>query len=209
MMRRAWLLTTAAMLIVACGGPVTSVAPSSTPMPLPQAGHPFDSAAIVTAMRESRRPGGVPDELQTDAIAAAVAETIQTIDGAPWTTMAIGGSCGPEHCTLEVSGGHPDALGDDVWSFDVVPASKTVTVVGTSLGSVPRDLAERADATARGTEPALLEGLVLASATWMLPPDAGRLLLAYRSGDEEGSCRRDVTVDLATGEMEVGAGVDC
>ena len=209
MMRRASLTAILAMLVVACGGPVRSVAPSGTPIPLPQVGKPFDAADILAAMRESRRPGGVPDELQTDAIAAAVAEAIRTIDGAPWRTMAVGGSCGPEHCTLELSGSHPDGLGEDVWSFDVVPASETVTVVGTSLGSVRRGLADRADVIARGAEATMLDGLVLASATWMLPPDDGRLLLAYRSGNEEGSCRRDVTVDLRTGEIEAGPGVDC
>ena len=209
MMRRASLAAIVAMLVVACGGPVRSVAPSDTPIPLPEVGQPFDAADILAAMRESRRPGGVPEELQTDAIAAAVAEAIRTIDGAPWTTMAVGGSCGPEQCTLDVSGSHPDAMGDDVWTFDVAPASETVTVVGTSLGSVSRDLAERADAIASESEPAVLDGLVLASVAWMQPPDDGRLLLAYRSGDEEGSCRRDVTVDLGTREVEVGAGVDC
>ncbi|HEX7197446.1 MAG TPA: hypothetical protein VF364_11515, partial [Candidatus Limnocylindria bacterium] len=62
--------------------------PSATASPkafdLPEAGRPFDAEAILAAMRDSRRPGGVPDEMQTDAIAAAVADAIWTIDGEPW-----------------------------------------------------------------------------------------------------------------------------
>lgn len=197
------------LLLTACATPPPTVTPSTTEIAFPDPGRPFDATAILAAMRDSRRPGGVPTELQTDAIAGAVAGAIWTVDGEPWTTMAIGGSCGSDTCTLEVAGGRPDTTGEDAWAFSVTPATDAVTVIDARLGSVPEGVAGRADAIARASEGALLDGLILASASWLPPPDDGRIVLAYRTGDEEGSCRREVAVDTGNGTVSVTNSVDC
>ncbi len=197
------------MLLAACATPLPTVTPSTTEIAFPNPGRPFDATALLAAMRDSRRPGGVPSELQTDAIAGAVAGAIWTVDGEPWTTMAIGGSCGPEECTLDVAGSRPDAAGEDAWTFSVTPATDAVIVIGAQLGSVPAAVASRADAMARESVGAGLDGLVLSSVSWLPPPDDGRLVLAYRAGGEEGSCRRDVTVDSRGGGVILMKSLDC
>lgn len=160
-------------------------------------------------MRDSRRPGGVPDELETEAIAAEIAGSIWTIDGEPWTSMTIGGSCGPTRCTLDVGGARPGTVGEDLWSFEVIPASGEVVVLDATLRALPDDLVELADRVARDSgalgEPA---DLLLVSARW-LGPDTSRFALMYSSGNEEESCRVDVTVDVASGEVVDEAASGC
>ena len=123
-----------AVLLVACGAPTSetsppvssapadpTTSPSQAPSPvgtvgldLPAPDRPFDADALLAAMRSSRRPGGVPDQLETQAIAAALAERIWTFGGATWSTFSAGGSCGPVACTFEIGGTPPDAQGEDV-----------------------------------------------------------------------------------------------
>jgi len=69
----------------------------------------------------------------------------------------------------------------------------------------PQLRSERSEQATAG----LPEGLVLGSASWLPPPDDGRLVLAYRAGDEEGSCRREVTVDARSGGVSVTESLDC
>lgn len=173
-------------------------------------GRPFDAAEILDAMRDSRRPGGVPDQVQTEAIAAALADQVWTLDGRPWTSVVAGGSCGADACTLELSGAGPDAAGEDVWVFDVDPTDGSVSVATADLHAMPTALAASLDGLARGAdEEGLLDGLIVTSVRWLPPPDDGRFVLAYRSGEEEGSCMRDVTVDAARATAEIGAGSGC
>ena len=173
-------------------------------------GRPFDAAEILDAMRDSRRPGGVPEELQTDAIAGALAEEVWTFDGRPWTSIVASGSCGVEACTVELSGAGPEAAGEDVWVFDIDPSDGSVSLASADLHAVPPTLAESLDELARATdEEGLLDGLIATSVRWLPPPDDGRFVLAYRSGEEEGSCMRDVTVDAARATAEIGAGSGC
>jgi len=197
------------ILVTACGAfdPSPSPpAPSWTPI---EAGHPFDAETILTAMRESRRPGGVPDGIETPAIAADIAGAIWTFGGEPWSTMSIGGSCGPSTCTLDVSGSRPGELGEDVWTFSVEPASGQVSVIDSQLASVPPDVVELAALAVRASGlGAQVADLAIGSVSWLPPPD-GRLVLAYRSGDEEGSCQRDVSVDMTSGSVELEREVDC
>lgn len=180
-----------------------AVAPSASPGPvglaLPAVGTPFDAATILTAMSESRRPGGVPDELETEAIAAAVATAISTFDGLPWTTMAASGSCGPDSCTLELAGTRPDGHGDDLWIFDVRPAEGTVVVLTAELRGLPNELLPALDGLARSLLPAAtLDGLLLTSARWLAPPLGGQFALSYRGDGEEGSCGIELTLDAVT-----------
>ncbi len=228
--RRAGYVPSAAfaLTLAACSGmpspsaPATDDAPgsvgaSSVPSAAASAGaaagepgRPFDAGEILAAMRDSGRPGGVPEPLQTDAIASALAEQIWTLDGRPWTSIVAGGSCGSDACTLELSGAGPDATGEDVWVFDVDPNDGSVRLATADLHGVPSTLAASLDEVARAAdEEELLEDLIVTSVRWLPPPDDGRFVLAYRSGDEEGSCMRDVTVDAARATAEIGAGSSC
>jgi hypothetical protein len=138
----------------------------------------------------------VPDQLETDAIAAALAAATWTFDGRPWTTMAVSGSCGPESCSVELAGGRPESHGDDVWIFEVQPADASVTVTVAELRGLPNDLVPGLDELARSLLPAsTLDGLLLTSARWLAPPDDGAFVLAYRGDGEEGSCVVDLTLD--------------
>lgn len=175
---------------------------AATPMAMP--GRPYDGATILAAMRDSRRPGGVPDQLETDAIAAAVANEIWTLDGEPWAAIAIGGSCGDESCTLDVSGSAAGAVADDSWTLEITPSTATVSVSAANLRSLPPTLVDQLDAGARAADTeGILTGLVLTSAAWSPPPQDGSFRLSYRSGDEEGSAAVDVDFEPATGTMVV------
>lgn len=233
--RRRWLLPAAVGLVLAaCAGPA---APSSSPSPstapsastpvlpsvdpsvgasaapsasadVPEPGQPFDADAVLRLMRESRRPGGVPELIQTAEVAGQVAAMLWTIDGRPWEVGSAGASCHLGSCTLELAGRGPAMSGEDVWTFDV--ARGPVALVSADLHALPPGLAERLDEAARaGDDEGLLEGLIATSARWLPPPDDGRFLVAYRSGDEEGSCAREATVDLASGEVEISEATGC
>ncbi|MGH2402344.1 MAG: hypothetical protein ACRDE6_06500 [Candidatus Limnocylindria bacterium] len=209
--------------LTACVAPMPSITasaeqappPSATPvgeaLELPEAGKPFDAEAILAAMRDSRRPGGVPDELETEAIAAAVANAIWTIDGEPWSTMSTGGSCGPQTCTLEVAGADADAPGEDLWVFEATPGTGAVEVVSAELRSLPSELVSGLDELTRSLYPPVnADGLSLTNVRWLPPPDETRFVLSYRSGnEEESSCGADVTVDAAVPGVVSDQTIDC
>ncbi len=177
---------------------------------LPEPGRPFDATAILAAMRDSRRPGGVPDELETDAVAAALAEAIWTIDGEPWTTMSTGGSCGPQTCTLEIAGAATGTHGEDLWVFEVVPDSGDVQVVSTDLRSLPDDLVGHLDELTRSLfHPGTIASLRLTNGRWLPPPDESRFVVSYRSGGEESSCGADITVDAVVPSVISDLALDC
>ena len=200
-------------VITACGTaapepsePAASVTEtvSNSPSPsaglaLPEPGHGLDADAILAAMRDSRRPGGVPDEIETSEVAARLAETIWTFDGEPWATTSAGGSCGPDTCTLEIAGAGDGALGEDVWVFAVTPASGDVELVSAELGAVPSDIVEKVEHAAHaatGDSFDGIDGLGLTYARWAPPPDHGQFELSYRTGDEEGgTCGVELTFD--------------
>lgn len=201
---------TATGLPIATPTPTPSEAPGPVGIELPTVGAPFDAATILTAMRESRRPGGVPDQLETDAIGAAVAAAISTFDGLPWTTLAASGSCGPGSCTLELAGTRPDSHGDDLWIFDVRPGDGTVAVITAELRGLPNQLLPALDGLARSLLPAAtLDGLLLTSARWLPPPAGGQFVLAYRGDGEEGSCILDLTLDAVTPGIVGDASASC
>jgi hypothetical protein len=194
--------------------PSPSEAVESQPEPpgltLPEPGRPFDAATLLALMRESRRPGGVPDALETDAIATALAGAIWTFDGRPWTTTAVGGSCGPETCTLEIAGARADLAGDDLWAFAISPATGAVEVVAAQLRALPAELPIAVDELVRAADAdESLAGLLLASLTWLPPPEEGRFLASYRSGGEEGSCGIDVTLDAVSALIVAEQGLGC
>ena len=101
------------------GQPATATADPSGPA---AAGQPYDGAAMLAAMRDSTRPGGVPDELETNAVADAVAAQIWTWDGQPWEALSVGGACGPAECDLDVAGSTDGMAGADLYTFTVDPA---------------------------------------------------------------------------------------
>ena len=189
-------------------------APPSTPQTaivLPEPGRPYDAGALLAAMRDSRRPGGVPDELETEAVASALADAVWTLDGRPWATVVAGGSCGPGTCTLELSGAAPGTEADDVWVFDVDPGTGAVRVASAELRSLPDGLASDLDRLIRSLiDPTALEGLTATSARWLPPPADGQFVLSYRSGGEEGdSCGTDVTADVLVPEIVSDVAIAC
>jgi hypothetical protein len=187
-----------------------SAGPSVAGINVPEPGRPFDAAMLLAAMRDSRRPGGVPAEIETDAVAAALADTIWTFDGRPWTTTAAGASCGPQRCTLEVAGGSAGAHGDDLWVFAVSPTTGSVEVVSSELRSLPADLLVPLDELARSVAAdGSLAGMLLTGVRWLPPPDQGRFVMSYRSGGEEGSCRVDLTLDAADAVLVSDIVRDC
>lgn len=182
---------------------VPSPSPAPTPLvALPDPAHPFTPDELLAAMRNSRRPGGVPDTLETPEIAAAVAERLWTFGPGGWSTSSVGGGCGPQVCSLEVGGTADGALGEDLYVFTVDPASGAVTITDRSLGGTPADLIEALDAAARQTWDGSLQGLGLASVAWQPPPDEGTFVLTYRSGGEEGSPGVTLLLDVIDGTAE-------
>jgi hypothetical protein len=178
----------------------TPAEPTRTPGVAVDPGQPYDAPAILAAMRSSRRPGGVPGQLQTDAVADAVASQIWTFDGRPWPQMSIGASCGPSSCTLDVGGTPSGAVGEDLYVMHVTPSNGSVDVVEASLHGLTQELVDRLDRLARAAwDGGELDGLVLASTGWQVPPDDSEFVLSYRSGGEEGAPAVDLVLDLESG----------
>jgi hypothetical protein len=177
---------------------------SAAPTPLVAVdppGRPYDADDVLALMRESRRPGGVPDEIETPAIAAAVAEQIWTIGGRPWAVASIGGTCGPQGCDLEVAGAPGELAGEDLYLFRVDPASGSVELVQSVLLGLDPETVSELDRLVRERFEGDLGGYGLSTVRWLPPPDIGRFVLAYRSGGEEGSPALDLVFDAVSGEV--------
>ena len=209
--RAAAALVTLAGIMTACPAPdpspsgTTSLVASGSASPaisVPTTGRPYDAEQVLAAMRDSRRPGGVPDQLETASVARALATAIWTFDGRAYPALLIGGSCGPERCTVEVSGAPAGAAGADLYAFSAVPASGAVELLAADLHGYPAGIDAILDRVARNAlDPEMLDGLALTGATWLLPPRSGEFRAAYRSGGEEGSPGLDVLVDLTRGTV--------
>lgn len=200
----------AGVLASGCSSPGPSGSPAGPAADVPEPGRPYGAATILEAMRGSSRPGGVPDQLETDAIAATLAQRIWTVDGEPWATISIGASCGPVRCTLDVAGSRSGALGDDLYAFEIIPASGEVATLSADLRSIGPEVVAVLDRLARAAEPAIeRDGLALASARWLPPPDNETFELSYRSGNEEGSCELELSLNAATGAVDVGGARGC
>jgi hypothetical protein len=180
---------------------------STTPAPtalieVPTPARPYTALQVLAAMGESRRPGGVPDELETETVAGALAAGIWTYDGQPYPLLVIGGSCGPDRCTLEASGTPAGGAGSDLYAFTVIAETGATELLETDLHGYPAELDAILDAVARdGLDPTALSGLALAGATWLPPPEAGTFRARYRSGGEEASPGLDLLVDLLSGRI--------
>lgn len=188
---------------LAPSSPTPSPAPSaSTPIALPDPGRPYDAADLLEAMRDSRRPGGVPIELQDPQIAAELADRLWTFDGHPWDAIAAGGGCDASTCTLELSGGTDLSEGEDVWVFAIDLTSGAVEVVDADLHAVRDATAVTLDRWARALDAdGLLDGLLTTAVRWLPPPAEDRFRLAYRSGNEEESCAVDLELDALAGRI--------
>jgi hypothetical protein len=144
----------------------------------------------------------VPDQLETQEIAAAIAAQAWTWDGEPWETISLGGSCGTSGCSLDLAGAPPGEQGTDLYSFSVDPGTGEVQLLASDLHGHPVALQEQLDAAARaGLGPDVLDGMELVASRWLAPPQRDRYWLAYRSGGEEGSPGLDVLLDAASGEV--------
>ena len=226
----AFLALGVAVSLVGCGAPApsprtasavpsavapsaaSSVDPSASPsasasgeasIPVPTPGHPWDGLALLEAMRASTRPGGVPDGLETPGLAAAIAASIWTVDGSAWDTSSVGGYCGPSTCTLDIAGTHANRAGEDLWTVEIDLASGAVVPLVAEVRSISPELVESLDRLARDlADPGALGSMTLTTARWLPPPaGAGQFVMSYRSGGEEGSCAREVTLDAARGEI--------
>jgi hypothetical protein len=196
------LAAAAVLALTACASVAPPTPSPSAPIVLPAPGRPYDADQLLAAMNDSRRPGGVPAEIRDAGIAARLAERLWTFDGAPWEAIAAGGSCGPTTCTLELSGGTTAGDGEDVWIFTINPADGTVEVVAADLHAVPDETAAGLDRLARALDvDGVLDGLLPTAVRWLPPPAEDRVRLAYRSGDEEGSCSIDLELDVAAGRI--------
>jgi hypothetical protein len=208
------------LLLAGCrsfGGPGSAPAspPAATPgveasvpasggsaIPLSRPDTPYEAADMLDAMRDSRRPGGVPDQLETQEIAAAIAAQAWTWDGELWETISLGGSCGTSGCSLDLAGAPPGEQGTDLYSFSVDPGTGEVQLLASDLHGHPVALQEQLDAAARaGLGADVLDGMELVASRWLAPPQRDRYWLAYRSGGEEGSPGLDVLLDAASGEV--------
>jgi hypothetical protein len=204
----ALLSLTLTLALAACGGPSPSGRTSratvaGSPVPSARAvtpGRPYDAATLLTAMQESRRPGGVPDQLETNALAATLSERVWTWNGQLWTTLSIGGACGPSSCSLDVAGSSDGAAGADLYTF-AVAGDGEVTRVTADLHAYDASLDATLDAAGRAAAADQLTGLAYLGASWLPPPDQGRYWLAYRSGGEEGAPGLDLLLNLATGQI--------
>ncbi len=161
---------------------------------------PYDAATLLMAMRDSRRPGGVPDRLETDELARSLAAQIWTWNGERWPAISVGGACGPSSCTLEVAGSRDGAAGADLYSFEVA-ANGTATLLTADLHAYDAALDEILDRTARAAVGDELAGLTYVGASWLPPPNAGVYRLAYRSGGEEGAPGMDLLLRLGSGRV--------
>jgi len=182
-------------------GPDTPAPEATPPVAIDAPGRPYDADDILALMADSRRPGGVPSELQTPEIAAAIAEHVWTIGGKPWAVASIGGSCGSQACDLEVGGAPGGLAGEDLYLFRIDPATGSVELIQSVLLGLGPDTVEALDRLVRDRYDGDLDGFGLATVRWLPPPDDGRFVLAYRSGGEEGSPALDLVFDLATGEV--------
>jgi len=180
------------------GVPATATTAASAGL-VPAAGQPYDAATMLAAMRESTRPGGVPDELETDPVASAVADEIWTWNGEPWQALSMGGACGPAECSLEVAGSTDGMAGADLYTLTVDPGSGQVALESTDLHAYPSTLDGELDAMAQAAAGEELSELTFVSARWLPPPDQGRYWLAYRTGGEEGAPGLDLLLDAASG----------
>lgn len=162
---------------------------------------PYDADDVLALMRESRRPGGVPDEIETPEIAGALADQIWTIGGRPWAVASIGGSCGTDSCDLEVAGAPGGVAGEDLYLFRIDPATGLVELVQSVLLGLDPEVVSELDRLVRERYEGDLDDFGLSTVRWLPPPDDGRFVLAYRSGGEEGSPAVDLVFDATTGEV--------
>jgi hypothetical protein len=169
---------------------------------VPATGRPYTAAQVLAAMRESRRPGGVPDEIETETVAEAVAASIWTWDGQPYPLLVIGGSCGPDRCTLEATGSPTEAAGSDLYAFSVIAQTGATELLESDLHGYPARLDLLLDGVARDQlDASSLTGLALTGATWLPPPQTGVFRALYRSGGEEASPGIDLLIDLLAGRV--------
>lgn len=162
-------------------------------------------------MRGSTRPGGVPEAVQTPALAGAIADAVWTIDGTPWDTLAIGGFCGSATCTLDLAGTHLGRAGEDLWTVEIDLGSGRVEPIVAEVRSLPGELVDALDRQARSLdEDGELGPMELSTARWLPPPaEAGRFVLSYRSGGEEGSCSREILLDADEGRIVERSATGC
>ena len=194
-------ITPAPSVASADESPIATSSPAWLILPTP--GRPYTADDVLSAMQGSRRPGGVPDELESPQIASAVALQLWTFDGQPWASLTAGGSCGPQRCTLELSGVPVGASAEDLYILNITTSTGEVSVDSAELRGLPASVLEDLGQFARAHWPDAPIPGPLVTGRWLPPPEFGAFVLSYRSGGEERSPALDVRVDVTTGAVDL------
>ena len=181
--------------------PIVTNSPAWLTLPTP--GRPYTADDVLSAMQSSRRPGGVPDELESPLIASAVAAQLWTFDGQPWVNLSAGGSCGPQRCTLEMSGVPVGASAEDLYILSITTATGDVAIDSAELRGLPASVLDDIGQFVLTHWPDAPIPGPLVTGRWLPPPEFGVFVLSYRSGGEEQSPAIDARVDLSTGAVEL------
>ena len=178
--------------------PIATVAPTGH-------GRPYTPEMMVAELMDV--PYNFPRELQTDFVAAALADRIWTFDGRPYRELSISGSCdegGLGRCDLSVSGlpaFAPNRETNDHYYFSVNVQSAVVIPGASGLEAYPPELGPEVDALVRSLDTERqLQKQGLRGVEWALPPPDDAFRLVY-GGDNEGDLMIYVTLDRANRQI--------
>jgi hypothetical protein len=179
--------------------PIATVAPTGH-------GRPYTAEMIAAELLDV--PDGFPPELQTEFIAAAIADRIWTYDGRPYREVWITGSCNEPvrtRCDLTLEGlpafapTRDDA--DSYWFVVHVDAPILGPESGQGLRGFPPDVAHAIDALARSLDTdGRFRAEALRGIDWALPPPDDAFVLTY-GDDNEGDTMIFVTLDRANRQL--------
>jgi hypothetical protein len=181
--------------------PTPDLSPLATVAPTGH-GQPYTAEMIAVELADVSY--NFPPELQTEFIAAALADRIWTYDGRPYREVWFTGSCNEGvriRCDLSLTGlpAFAPTRGDvDTYWFVVHLGSPILgPEAGQALGGFPPDLVPAIDALARSLD---IDGRFKAEALrgidWALPPPDDAFVLTY-GDDNEGDTTIVVTLDRA------------
>lgn len=180
--------------------PTPILSPLSTVAPTGH-GRPYTAEMIAVELLDVSYD--FPPELQTEFIAAALADRIWTHDGRPYREVWITGSCNDgdrRQCDLTVSGlpaFAPTREREDDYFFAVDLGSGMIRPTTEPGGrGLPPELVPQIEALARALDTdGRLEGMQLRNVRWLPPPPDDAYMLDFGNGGLEGDPRTLVTLD--------------
>ena len=174
--------------------PIATVAPTGH-------GRPYTPEMMVAELMDV--PYNFPRELQTDFVAAALADQIWTYDGRPYRELNLVGDCyGSPRCDLRVIGLPAFASTrdqSDSHSFSIELPTRVVTrSYSGGLRGYPPELGPEVEALARSLDTAgRYADLPLRRVLWALPPPGDAYLVQFQRGSLEDAIVRCVALDRA------------